>query len=110
MSAKHATNAEDLMAATAALGLHAEWAWTGGNCRAVLVQATPLVTYPQVLITHEDGPFTDDDLLDDLTGQNLAMGLYSAADDDEPSILVAAASDSSRIAEIAATLLTRQEA
>lgn len=106
MSTTHVTTAEDLMTAVNALGLHAEWEWTGGDCRAVLVQTAPLVADPYVLITHEWDPFTDDDLLEDLSGQNLALGLYSSEEDDDPAMRIYTATDSQRIAEAAVALLT----
>lgn len=106
MSTTRSTTADDLMTAINALGLHAQWAWTGGNCRAVLVQNAPLVAGPHVLITHEWDPFTDDDLVEDLAGQTLALGLYSDAEDDEPAMRVDTVTDSQRIAQAAASLLS----
>ena len=78
MSTTRSTTADDLMTAINALGLHAQWAWTGGNCRAVLVQNAQLVADPHVLITHEWDPFTDDDLVEDLGGQTLALYVAGA--------------------------------
>lgn len=106
MHTRPRVTAEDVMTAVNAVGMHAQWAWTGGSCRAVLVQTGPRVADPHVLITHEWDPFTDHDLHEDLSGQNLALGLYASEEDDDPAMRIHTATDSSRIAEAAVALLT----
>ncbi|MHA7127965.1 hypothetical protein ACRTEC_16480 [Janibacter indicus] len=96
--------AEHLMMAVDALGLHAQWVWTGGNCRAIRVQIDPFRCDPHVLITHEWEPFTDGDLRSDLSGQNLALGLYLHEEDD-PTTCIERVTDSQRIAAAAGALL-----